>query len=141
MPRDTTNKRLRATMVDRSRSPRGREKGKDKTNARLLAAIAEEEKLDADDVAFRQTISDIYLRNKLSAKDTADLVRSANRSSCVGVGDLAKAGGGGKHPQKLPARSHQGLGAYVCYTNTVLRRNPFERQEVRQARYSMVACS
>ena len=99
MPRDTANKRLRATMVDRSRSPRGREKGKDKTNARLLAAIAEEEKLDADDVAFRQTISDIYLRNKLSAKDTADLVRSANRSSCVGVGDLAKAGGGGKHPK------------------------------------------
>ena len=54
-----------------------------------------------EDTAFRANISEVYLRNKLSAKDTADLVRNAQRSSCRSVGDLAKAGAHGTRPNNF----------------------------------------
>ena len=56
-----------------------------------------DEKRIAAEGAFRRNITAIYLRNKLSAKDTAELIRHADVSGARQLSDLAKAGGCGKH--------------------------------------------
>eukprot|EP00969_Alexandrium_andersonii_P349436 15431010-Alexandrium_andersonii.AAC.1 len=48
-------------------------------------------------------VSKMYLKNKLSAKETVELVRSAVSSGTQGVSDLARAGGADpqlKHAQR-----------------------------------------
>ncbi len=48
---------------------------------------------DSDnDVDFRRNVTDLYLRNNLSAKQTAGLVRSAHKSGVEGVDDMKKIG-------------------------------------------------
>ena len=54
---------------------------------------------DADDKerALPRNVSNLYLRNKLSAKDTAVLVRDAEQSGAKHVKDMAVVGSRGKH--------------------------------------------
>ena len=44
--------------------------------------------------AFRDRLKALYLRNRLSAKDNAELIRNAHTSGAGGVDDLASGGGG-----------------------------------------------
>lgn len=48
---------------------------------------------------FRHHACRMYLRNKLSAEETAGLVRAGQRSGARGVADLSSVGCGGFHPQ------------------------------------------
>ena len=103
--RDTAKKRLRlqqaddATARDRSRSP----KAKGTAKHRMLAEAKlgpkrrerpmhhkqeDSDKHDSDEDDFRDACLDLYLRNKLSAKDTSKLVRSAHGSGSSGLSDM-----------------------------------------------------
>ena len=121
MSRDTAKMRLaRQTMDDdrarsrsRSRScarpPRSSTTGTAQSRLRQALCpgkdfprptelVTDEQRIAAEG-AFRRNITAIYLRNKLSAKDTAELIRDADVSGARQLSDLAKAGGGGKHPK------------------------------------------
>lgn len=50
---------------------------------------------------LQNVMEDIFLVNKLSARDVARIARGGQTSGAAGVGTFAKAGGGGKHPQNM----------------------------------------
>ena len=54
---------------------------------------------DDKERAFPRNVSNLHLRNKFSAKDTAVLVRDAEQSGAKHVKDLAAVGSRGKHPK------------------------------------------
>ena len=60
----------------------------------ILAAGGDPAPADVDHAReFRSHVARLYLRNKMSAKDTVDLVRKAQKAEAKGVDDLARAGG------------------------------------------------
>ena len=52
-----------------------------------LPALESEDDSDDD---FRKNITDLYLKNKLSAKDTCKVIRSAGKAGAEGVADMEK---------------------------------------------------
>ena len=59
---------------------------------------------------FRTNVLNIYLRNKLSAKDTASLLRSAHKSGTRNVEDMRKVGKKTtkKCPKRFDAKNQEG---------------------------------
>ena len=69
-------------------------KDKSKRSANVKTRLSNNEsKPDADE--FRKNVTNMYLRNKLSAKDTAMLVSSAHANGCEQLDDLGNVGKSG----------------------------------------------
>ena len=118
--RDTAKKRLRlqqadeATARDRSRSPKAKGTAKHRMLAEAKLGPKRRERPmhhkqedsdnhDSDEDDFRDACLDLYLRNKLSAKDTSKLVRSAHGSGSSGLSDMKTIG------KKCPRNSQRDL--------------------------------
>ena len=102
MPKETAKQRMRKAIEKdppRSRSPRRTSKSKGRMHAQLCPPASSSSKIpqeddddpgpvpdlmDTDDEedTFRQNVTDLYLRNDLSAKKAARLIRSAAKSKC-----------------------------------------------------------
>jgi hypothetical protein len=98
---EQSRSRSRSRTRSKPRAPRGGAKQRlsaSSSSGLVRVADAGAESVNApradnsDDSEFRTHIATMYLRNQLSAKETADLVRKAQHAGASGVVDLAKAG-------------------------------------------------
>lgn len=85
--RNTAKKRV---LSETEASKTSTEKKKSRTN--MDTQEEQEEQEEQDPQAFRANIAKVYLKNKLSAKDTAELVRNAYKSGTQGMDDTKPVG-------------------------------------------------